>query len=164
MYHPAAIPDRFTYLNQTVSFTATASDAESSVQTLSFSLTGSPAGAAIESGSGLFHWLVANVAVPGTHSVTVRESDNGTPPLSDARTFNVIVRRLPQRAAVLFGNEIQFTWPPAESGWRLQAQTNSLAAGLGANWVDVPGSSVTNQLALPISAASGAVFFRLVYP
>jgi hypothetical protein len=48
--------------------------------------------------------------------------------------------------------------------WSLQVQTNSLAAGLGTNWITVPASTVTNQLWFPIDPTGGRVFFRLIWP
>jgi Fibronectin type III domain len=64
----------------------------------------------------------------------------------------------------LSGNQLQLSWPATHKGWRLEAQTNSLALGLGANWVMVSGSASTNQIFLPISISSPSVFFRLTYP
>jgi autotransporter-associated beta strand protein len=61
------------------------------------------------------------------------------------------------------GTNLNFSWPAGYTGWRLQVQTNSLTAGLGTNWVDVFGSSQTNNVALPVDAADGNVFYRLVY-
>ena len=49
-------------------------------------------------------------------------------------------------------------------GWRLQAQTNSVPAGLGTNWFDVPNSTATNQMAFTLDPGVGSVFYRLVYP
>ena len=62
------------------------------------------------------------------------------------------------------GNLLQLSWPADHLGWRLEAQTNSLAAGLGMNWAAVSGSSATNQILLPVNAVNGSVFLRLVYP
>jgi len=56
---------------------------------------------------------------------------------------------------------LNMSWPADQTGWTLQVQTNSLAAGLGANWVDVPGSTATNAVSIPISTTDGAVFYRL---
>lgn len=61
-------------------------------------------------------------------------------------------------------NQLQLSWPATHKGWRLEAQTNSLATGLGTNWVTVSGSVATNQIYVPISASSPSVFFRLTYP
>jgi fibronectin type 3 domain-containing protein len=59
---------------------------------------------------------------------------------------------------------IQFFWPTDHTGWRLQAQTNSLNNGLGTNWVMLVGSNSTNQMTVPINRGGGSVFYRLVYP
>jgi hypothetical protein len=42
-------------------------------------------------------------------------------------------------------------------------QTNSLLQGLTANWVDVAGSAITNQVSIPINAADGSIFYRLLF-
>jgi hypothetical protein len=60
--------------------------------------------------------------------------------------------------------QMQFTWPQDHLGWTLQMQTNPINAGIGTNWVPVPASKITNQIAFPIDLASGSIFFRLVYP
>jgi endoglucanase len=70
----------------------------------------------------------------------------------------------PQLGSSLNGSQLQLTWPSDQTGWRLEAQTNSLDSGIGTNWFTVSGSSATNQIFIPINAANGSVFFRLVYP
>jgi len=65
---------------------------------------------------------------------------------------------------VMGGNQLTLSWPADHAGWRLQAQTNGLAAGLNTNWFDVPNSGQTNNLVLPLDATKGSVFYRLVYP
>ena len=62
------------------------------------------------------------------------------------------------------GGQIQLNWPADHIGWRLETQTNSLSAGLGTNWMTVPGSITTNQVSLPINTTNGSAFFRLTYP
>lgn len=64
----------------------------------------------------------------------------------------------------LSGGSINLLWPPNHTGWRLQAQTNDLSAGLGSNWVDVAGSTNVNQMSIPMNPTNGSVFYRLVYP
>jgi hypothetical protein len=68
-----------------------------------------------------------------------------------------------QFAAALTNGQLVLSWPTDHLGWRLQAQTNSAATGLGANWATVSGSTATNQVLLPLSN-TGTVLFRLVYP
>jgi hypothetical protein len=66
--------------------------------------------------------------------------------------------------ATVSGNTLALAWPTNYVGCRLQYQTNSLNAGLGTNWLDVSGSSLTNRVTLPVNAPQGGVFYRLVYP
>jgi len=64
----------------------------------------------------------------------------------------------------LSGTNILVSWPADYTGWRLQMQTNSMGGGLGTNWIDVPGSTATNMMTLPVDPAIGNVFYRLIYP
>jgi autotransporter-associated beta strand protein len=61
------------------------------------------------------------------------------------------------------GDNLTISWPADHLGWTLQTQTNSLGAGLGDNWVDVPGSTTTTSLVVPINPDNGSVFFRMKY-
>jgi fibronectin-binding autotransporter adhesin len=62
------------------------------------------------------------------------------------------------------GGILVLNWPADHIGWRLQSQTNSLATGLGTNWVDVAGSTTVNSVTNVINPVNGAVFYRMVYP
>jgi autotransporter-associated beta strand protein len=62
------------------------------------------------------------------------------------------------------GNLLTLSWPADHTGWRLQVQTNALAAGLSTNWVAIPGTDLVNSTNLTINPANGAVFYRLIYP
>lgn len=59
------------------------------------------------------------------------------------------------------GNNLTLSWPSDHTGWTLQVQTNTVAIGLSSNWVDVPGSTTTNSVTVPVDSARGAVFYRL---
>jgi len=67
-------------------------------------------------------------------------------------------------AQLLSAGTLKLSWPSDHTGWRLQRQTNSLAQGLGTNWVDVAGATTTNALILPVNPASGSVFYRMINP
>ena len=56
---------------------------------------------------------------------------------------------------------LTLSWPQDHTGWTLQAQTNSIAVGLSANWVNVPGSATTNSVSIPVDTNNGTVFYRL---
>ena len=66
--------------------------------------------------------------------------------------------------AVVSGGNLTLSWPASQTGWELQAQTNSLAIGISTNWVTVPGSTATNQVSFPLGSTQGSVFFRLILP
>jgi hypothetical protein len=59
------------------------------------------------------------------------------------------------------GNQVVLNWP-AGQGWKLQAQTNTLAVGLSSNWAEVPGA--TPPYTNTVSPANQATFYRLVFP
>ena len=61
----------------------------------------------------------------------------------------------------LVGDQIQIAWPADHTGWRLQSQTNGLSP---TNWFDVPDSTATNRLNIPLDVNQGSVFYRMVYP
>lgn len=90
--------------------------------------------------------------------------------LSDTEITRLINNQPPPPVApttlstVLSDNMLNFSWPSNYIGCRLQVQTNSLDAGLGTNWVDVPGADLTNSLVLPLETTEGSVFYRLIYP
>ena len=60
------------------------------------------------------------------------------------------------------GNQLEISWPTIAG--HLEAQTNSVSVGLGANWVTVPGSAATNRVVVPLNASNGSVFYRLAVP
>lgn len=75
----------------TLTFTATASDPDNG-QTLTFSLdAGAPDGATIDAASGVFRWTPEETQGPGTYTLTIRVTDNGSPALSNSETIQVAV-------------------------------------------------------------------------
>ena len=107
----AVINGKYGHIGQAIQFIATATDAQSAYQALTFSVSNAPAGAAIDPSSGAFLWVTTNAVAPGTNLVTVRVTDNGTPPMSDAKTFAVIVAALPQfTGASVTGGIIQIAF------------------------------------------------------
>ncbi len=60
-------------------------------------------------------------------------------------------------------NQLTLSWPSDHTGWQLQAQTNNLSVGLTTNWVNVTGTTGTNQVVIPLNLTNGSVFYRLVY-
>jgi len=62
----------------------------------------------------------------------------------------------------LTNNYVYVSWPMDHTGWQLQAQTNSLSVGISTNWVNVTGSTTTNQEVFPANP-NDTVFYRLLY-
>ena len=60
------------------------------------------------------------------------------------------------------GNALTLTWP-AGQGWKLQMQTNSLAKGLGTNWVYISDGSISSTN-ITIDTTKPTVFYRLANP
>ena len=89
---------------------------------------------------------------------------SGASPDSPAISVQPVSLAAPSLGCRVAGALLQFSWPADHLGWTLQSQTNASATGLGANWVDVPGSAATNLLWLPLDPVAGSGFFRLVYP
>src|SRR5439155_2965249 len=74
----------------TLTFTATASDADVPANTLTFSLDpGAPSGATINGSTGAFSWTPS---ASGTFPVTVRVTDNGSPAMSDFEVISITVQ------------------------------------------------------------------------
>jgi hypothetical protein len=90
--HPpvlSPIPNFTVTPGQTVSFQAQASDVDFG-ERLTFSLDpGAPAGATINASTGAFSWTPTT---GGNFPITVRVTDNGTPPASTTQSFTVTVK------------------------------------------------------------------------
>ena len=77
-----------------LSFTATAIDTDLPANTLTFSVTGAPAGAGIDPGSGVFTWTPTEGQGPGVFPFTVRVTDDGTGTLMDEESITVTVNEV----------------------------------------------------------------------
>ena len=159
-----SISNQYVYVGQTVQFTATATDAQSAYQTLTFSLSNAPAGASINPSSGNFLWVTTNAVVPSTNSVTVRVTDNGAAPLSDAKTFLVFVSGPPQFTGATTGTngqvQLTFNTLPGQN-YQLQFKVSLTDA----NWTTLGGIMPGTGSPLAISddmSGSSQRFYRLL--
>jgi len=96
----AGIADRTVVWGTTITTTASASDPDN--DELRFTLEGAPAGAAINEWTGQFSWTPTQAQAPGNYVITVRVTDNGSPPASATTSFRVIVNE-PNAAPSLAG-------------------------------------------------------------
>ncbi len=153
--------DIMAYANSAITVTPTAADPGATIQV---SING---GAFAPVASGSSSGSLALNANPGVlNAVDVRVTAANTVTVKD---YNVNVVRQPSLTATKITNNVSagvltLSWPLDHTGWNLQIQTNSLAKGLGSNWVDVPGASTANGFTNSINPINGAVFYRLTYP
>ena len=91
-----------------------------------------------------------------TQPAGVYDSTTGAPYITGSGSLLVVSSAPPTlNVANLGGGHLQYSWT---GGGTLQAQTNSLSAGLGTNWVDYPGAS---PVTITINPAIGSVFYRV---
>ena len=121
-----------------------ATDPNGSSQTLTYSIgAGAPEGAAIDPVTGVFNWIPTEAQGPGSFQIGVIVTDNGTPPLSAARSFLVTVNEA-NRAPLLapltdetinVGGLLVFTVPAEDPDIPHQTLFYALEAGApqGAN-------------------------------
>jgi hypothetical protein len=123
----AGISDFKIHAGMTLSFTNSATDPDSPPNALAFSVDpGAPAGAAIGATDGVFTWTPTDADINTVHSITVRVTDDGTPPLDDTHTFLVTVVSRPTLTGIhLSGDVVNVSWTAlAGQGYRLQYKTN----------------------------------------
>ena len=91
----AAIGNKTVNELELLTFTSIATDANGPSQTLTFTLEGTvPAGVFINPSSGVFSWVPTEVQGPGSYPMTIRVTDNGTPPLSDTKSLVITVNEV----------------------------------------------------------------------
>jgi hypothetical protein len=96
---------------ETLSLTASATDTDQPLQTLTFSLgAGAPSGSALDPNSGWLTWTPS--AAPSTARLTIIVTDNGTPSLTATQSFTATVLVPPRLANIsLNANTLTFTCP-----------------------------------------------------
>ena len=80
-------------VGQTVSFTDSATDNDGT-RTLTFSLLSAPATAGINANTGQFTWRPPVTSAGSSNNVQVQVTDNSVPPLTDTKSFAVLVNTL----------------------------------------------------------------------
>ncbi|MGE3242576.1 MAG: beta strand repeat-containing protein [Pirellulales bacterium] len=123
----APIGNKSVVEGNSLTFTATASDADVPANTLTYSLdAGAPAGATINPATGVFSWTPSVNQAPGTYTVTIRVTDNGSPALSDFETINIEVEELVVQDTRYFSTN--YDWPLRNSnGTSLGVSSSDIA-------------------------------------
>jgi hypothetical protein len=145
----AFIPDQRITAGMTLVFTNAATDPEGGL--LTFSLDpGAPAGAGINSASGVFSWTPDDSQI-GTNNLVLRVTDNGSPPMDASQSFAIAVFDRPaagisvtdQATALTWTSvpgtwyQVQFTTNLADATWSILG-TNVFASGSIAGILDAP--------------------------
>jgi hypothetical protein len=152
-----AIANRTVHAGISLIITNLAPDPDLPTNTLTFSLTNSPSGAAIDSASGIFQWTTSDAFANTTNSITVKVTDNGAPPLSDSKSFTVaVVSRPILEAVALTNNLLNLSWNSISGQvYRVQFKPNLDTAF----WTNMPpdvtaiGSTATKTDTIGNSAA-----------
>jgi hypothetical protein len=159
----AAISNRTVHAGTTVGFTNAASDADVPTHALTFSLdAGAPANAMINPTNGIFNWPTSDTDAGTMRPITVRVTDNGSPPLSAAKSFTVTVVPRPSiQSVALDGANLALSWS-AIPGTPYQAQFKDDLND--ASWIDVgapviASDSTASQIDIP---GQGSRFYRIV--
>jgi hypothetical protein len=121
-----AVPDQFIHAGGTLVVTNRATDPDSPTQTLVFSFESALPGATIDPASGLFSWTSSVAQAGSSNSVSVKASDNGTPSLSDSKTFMVsVVAPLEISSVSLTNGMVRIVWNSIPgSVYRVEYGTN----------------------------------------
>lgn len=132
----AAPGNRVVAEGSTLLLNAVATDSDIPVQTLVYTLdAGAPAGASINPLTGAFSWTPTETQGPSTNLITIRVSDNGSPMLSDAKSFLVVV------------TEVNASPVLAAPGDRLLVEGGTLLVTNVATDADLPAQRLTFSLA-----------------
>ena len=156
----SAVGNKTIHAGVILSVTNSATDADIPSNTLTYSLTNSPAGAAINSSSGVVTWATSDGLANTTNQFTIRVTDNGSPALTDSKTFSVTVRPRPTTQATTTTNGVvTLTWT-AINGTSYKVQyKNDLN---DADWTDLTTVTATSASASFNNSPGAQRFYRIV--
>ncbi len=157
-----AISNRIVYAGSSVAFSNSASDVDLPADILQFSFDLSASGAQLNPTNGIFSWLPA-AEQAGTNNFTIRVTDNGTPPLGDAKTFFIIVISPPKIQSVTQANgQVTLTWDAiAGRSYRVQYKDDLNQSA----WTDLTGDIIAVSSSAAKTDSSGMVaqrFYRIL--
>jgi len=91
----AIIPDQTVDEGMLLTFAVSATDQDTPSAKLSYRLEEPfPTGASINSTNGVLTWTPTKQQAPSTNLITVRVTDDSSPPLTDTKSFTVVVNRI----------------------------------------------------------------------
>ncbi len=161
----APLEARTVYAGATLSFLCSATDTDLPPNTLTFSLdAGAPPNATILSTNGLFTWPTSDAEAGTANSITVRVTDSGSPPLTDAQSFMAMVLPRPElQPASISSTNVTLTWSALSNAtFRVQFKDDLSEAV----WQTLsPDITATNSSATAVDPNFGSVprrFYRLL--
>ena len=122
---------------------ATATDPDTPPNALTYRLVSGPPGASIHSITGVLTWTPTESQGPRSNEITVQVTDDGNPPLSDTKSFSVIV------------NEVNSPPVLAALNDRVVAENTTIRLPVIAEDYDLPKNTLT--FSLGANAPAGAV-------
>lgn len=131
----AAIPDCVITAGETVRFRATATDSDRPTNTLTFTMETfslmppDPTNATLNATTGDFTWPTSTQDGGSIVWFAVKVADNGLPPLTSTRVFEVGVVNVPQLTVTSVGGQPHLSWNSI-AGRQYQVQYASLGASL----------------------------------
>lgn len=161
------VSSRIVHAGSLVQFAALASDSETALTNLSFSLTsGAAGGATIGVSTGLFSWLTSDNDVNSTNYFTIQVADDGIPGLTDMKSFSVAVVSRPLISMIAVTNGIvTVSWSSlAGQTYRLQYATNLLESSWQPVEPDVLGLGEITSQTNAVGAGSQQFYRVLVLP
>lgn len=156
----ASITNQIISAGELLTFTANASDLDIPTNSILFSLdSGAPSEAGINSTNGVFAWT-PDASQIGTNTITVRATDDGSPPLSGAQTFSVVVVSLPILDIIRSETNVVISWQAIVGRtYRVQYKPEVTDA-----WSDLPGDiTATGTVASKVDVIDASHrFYRLL--
>lgn len=162
-----AIPDQSAEAGRELTLKASVSDSDFPLNTLNFTLNpGAPENAALTP-SGVFTWTPNEAHGGASYPITLTATDDGMPPLSDAKTFHVVVTAVQREiritsASLAVDGQFTFTWS-AQVGRSYQVQFKHDVAGTEWTNVDPPAAAAADSAAFSASVVDApSRFFRVL--
>jgi hypothetical protein len=161
----AAISNRVVNTGAILTFTNSATDSDFPANGLTYSLQPAGfAGATIDPASGVFNWTAPYSESLLTNTFTILVTDNGIPPLSNSKNFDVVVVPLPKASGMASSGDgtLTITWQTFP-GKTYQVQVkNSLEE---VHWTNLGEPIVASGTSLPIisnHSAQPQCFYRIL--
>lgn len=150
--------DQTIFATALLSVNATATDADSPANTLSFDLVSGPSGLLVGV-DGLVTWTPGDAQAGTTNAVTLSVTDDGVPSQHATRTFTITVAPRPILSIRLDGDNAVISWQLAVTGFTLE-YTTELSSDF---WATEPAPlvSTATEHTVTVTASSGHRFYRL---